>query len=534
MCRRIRILSIAFIVIMGLLGMRLAYIQIIGHDDLSAAASAQQNILLEGADVRGVIYDRNGTPIAGGHRDYIYIIKNENYDGETQNALNSVDAEEIPNGENGYKVFVSQDYDKEIGQRLINNSEAYILEAGRRYEDDQPAVHMVGYINSKDSSGASGLELMYDDKLSNLNKKVSAVADVNGNILQGYGLKVDSDAEGDIYVKEGITTTLDLGLQKEAECILKECDNPAAAVVLKAGTGEILASASTPVFDPGSIEEYIDSCGGELINKVTQGAYPPGSVFKIVVAAAALESGVSPEKTFNCKGSETVNGHTVKCETGGEKGHGEITFKQAFADSCNSAFIQLGKLAGAESVISMAERFGLGRTVLDGYPEEQHGNLMSLTASEGAAIANLSIGQGETLVTPLQVAAMTAAVADNGKKIGINIIAADEPEVTECISAETASALQEMMAATMVSGTGKGFELPVAAGAKTGSAESTQGGQEVVHGWITGYVPAEDPQYVITVFVENGRSGRGSAGPLFAELAGYIYEQGMIEYETGF
>lgn len=534
MCRRIKILCITFLVIMGLLAIRLGYIQIPGHEDLSAAAEVQQNIVLEGADKRGTIYDRNGTPIAGGHRDYIYIIKAENYDGETQNALNSVSAEEVPNDSGGYKVFVSQEYNKATGERLINNSEAYVLEANRRYQDNQPAVHMIGYVNSADSSGASGLELMYDDELSMLKKKVAAVADVNGNLLQGYGLTVDTAAEDDIYVKEGITTTLELGLQKEAESILADCENPAALVVLKADTGEILASASTPVFDPENLEEYMDSSEGELINKVTQGTYPPGSVFKIIVAAAALEAGISPEKTFNCKGSETVNGHVVKCETGGETGHGEITFKQAFADSCNSAFIQLGQMAGAEVIIEMAYRFGLGGTVFESFPGEQPGNIMSVKESKGAAIANLSIGQGENLVTPLQVAAMTSIVANDGKKTGIKITLTDDNGETECISPETVDVLQEMMETTMVSGTGSSLELQVSAGAKTGSAESMQGGQEVIHGWITGYVPAEDPQYVITAFVENGRSGRASAGPIFSETAEYIAEQGMLDYETDF
>lgn len=533
MYKRIKFFTISFFIIVGLLVLRLAYIQILGHEDLSAAAKMQQNIVLQGADTRSVIYDRNGTPIAGGHQDYIYIIRKENYDGETQNALNKVNAVEVPNEGSPYKVFVSQGYDKETGERLINNSEAYVLKAARRYQTMQPAVHMIGYVNPKDNSGASGLELMYDEILSSYGKKVTAPADVSGNLLRGYGLSVESAAEDDIYIKEGITTTLDLGIQLEAERILADCDKDGAIVVLKADTGEIAAAASTPIFDPSHIEDYMDSGNGEFINKVTQGIYPPGSVFKIVVAAAALEVGISPDRMFKCKGSETVNGHTVKCETGGESGHGEISFKQAFADSCNCAFIKMGQLIGAESIINMAERLGLGNTVLEGFPEEQSGNIMSLRESQGAAIANLSIGQGETLVTPLQVAAMTAIVADNGIDPGIKIVPGENAD-EEILDPETASVLQEMMEKTIENGTGSGMELPVKAGAKTGSAESTQNSNEVVHGWITGYVPADNPEYIITVFVENGRSGRGAAGPLFSQMIRYLHESGTMEYETGF
>ena len=159
---------------------------------------------------------------------------------------------------------------------------------------------------------------------------------------------------------------------------------------------------------------------------------------------------------------------------------------------------------------------------------------MSVKESEGAAIANLSIGQGENLVTPIQVAAMTSIVANQGKNAGVKITVTEKSDEAECISPETADVLQEMMKATMVSGTGSSLELQVSAGAKTGSAESMQGGQEVIHGWITGYVPAENPQYVITAFVENGRSGRAAAGPIFSEIAEYIAEHGMLDYETDF
>lgn len=534
MYKRIKVFVIVFISIMGLLALRLAYIQILGNQDLSAAARTQQNIVLNGADSRGVIYDRNGAPIAGGHQEYIYIIRSENYDGETQNALNAVNAQEVENDNNGYRVFASQVYNKNIGKRLINNSDAYILEADRRYQEQQPAVHMIGYVNEKDNHGVSGLELMYDEELSLLRKQVSATADVNGVLLQGYGLNVKTAADDDYYIREGITTTLELGLQLEAERILAECDKNGSIVVMNIKTGEILASASTPVFDPRKIEEYMESDNGELVNKVVQGTYPPGSVFKIVVAAAALTAGVEPDRRFVCEGKETVNGHSVKCETGGQSGHGEISFKKAFADSCNCVFIQLGEMIGADAVINMAEKLGLGQTVLDGFPEEQQGNIMSEKDSGGAAIANLCIGQGETLVTPLQIAAMTSIVANDGINPGIKIIKESSGGSEVCISSDVADKLQEMMAETMSSGTGRNLETAAKTGAKTGSAESTQNDSKVVHGWITGYVPEEDPVYAVTVFVEDGKSGRKSAGPLFTKVIDYLNSNNMLQYEADF
>lgn len=536
MVKRIRVLTVCFIILIGVLVLRLAYIQLLGNTELTEAARKQQEILLEGADTRGVIYDRSGTPIAGDNSEYIYIIKSENCDGETMNALSAVQAEEIKGENSSYRVFSSDSYDKNTGERLICNSGAYIMLTNRRYEEEQPAVHVVGYINPKDKKGVSGLELMYEEELSMVNRKVSAAADVLGNLVQGYGLTVTTAAEGDGYVKDGITTTLDLGIQKKAEQILAGCGNDGAVVVTKCRTGEIIAAASTPVFDPSEIGSYMSDDTGELINKVTQGEYPPGSIFKIVVAAAALESGTDPQKLFRCDGKQTVNGRSVTCNTGGEDGHGEITLEEAMAYSCNSVFIQLGQEAGAEAIINMAEKLGLGQTVLDGYPGEKAGSIMTEHQSGGAAIANLSIGQGETLVTPLQAAHMTAIIANDGIDTGLSFTVekGESLDGSRCLDPEIVRDLHQMMSAAAEYGTAGGLDMPVSAGVKTGSAESVQAGKDVVHGWMTGYFPAEEPEFTITVFIENGQSGSSSAGPVFAEIAEYIYSRGLIESETGF
>ena len=522
-----------------LLAGRLFYIQIIGHRDLSQAAGIQQQISLEGANSRGLIYDRNGTPLVGNNQEYIFIIREEQFDGETMNALNELKAREIQNRGSGYRVFSSERYDKSIGQRLIRNSSAYILEAGRRYSKQQTAAHLLGYVNPQDQSGASGLELMCDEELSLLNKKISASADVRGNLLQGRGLVVSSAREDDSYVKKGIVTTLDAGLQGKIEEILKKSPKDGAVVVLKSGTGEIVASASTPGFDPSNINEYMESGSDELVNKVTQGEYPPGSIFKIVVAAAALEKGIEPESVWQCEGYEIVNGNRVNCKTGGEDGHGTITFQEAFAQSCNSAFIQITQKVGAEAVLDMAQRMGLGEEALSGYPDEKSGNLMTARQSAGAAIANLAIGQGETLMTPLQAARMTNIIASDGVDPGVHLVLEEGEMVAAAapvsvLDKETTEKLKKMMAQTIISGSGKTLSAETSMAAKTGSAESSMGGEDVVHGWITGFAPAEKPEYTITVFIEDGESGSGSAGHIFAQTAQYLSDSKSFEQPFSF
>ena len=457
----------------------------------------------------------------------------------TENALNELKAREIQNRGSGYRVFSSERYDKSIGQRLIRNSSAYILEAGRRYSKQQMAAHLLGYVNPQDQSGASGLELMCDEELSLLNKKISASADVRGNLLQGRGLVVSSAREDDSYVKKGIVTTLDAGLQGKIEEILKKSPKDGAVVVLKSGTGEIVASASTPGFDPSNINEYMESGSDELVNKVTQGEYPPGSIFKIVVAAAALEKGIEPESVWQCEGYEIVNGKRVNCKTGGGDGHGTITFQEAFAQSCNSAFIQITQKVGAEAVLDMAQRMGLGEEALSGYPDEKSGNLMTARQSAGAAIANLAIGQGETLMTPLQAARMTNIIASDGVDPGVHLVLEEGEMVAAAapvsvLDKETTEKLKKMMAQTIISGSGKTLSAETSMAAKTGSAESSMGGEDVVHGWITGFAPAEKPEYTITVFIEDGESGSGSAGPIFAQTAQYLSDSKSFEQPFSF
>lgn len=534
MRKRIFAICIFLGVLLGALVGRLVYIQLLGHEELSSAAKAQQLISLEGANTRGVIYDRNNTPLLGNNREYIFIMKADQFNEAAKGLLEAMNGVQINGNNENYRVYTVKKYDKDLGQKLIDQSDAYVIEAGRRYEDEQTAIHILGYVNPQDASGATGLELMCNDQLSLLQKKIYTAADVKGNIILGNGLVITTAGDRDSYVKKGIVTTLDVGIQGEIEKILKQSGYEGAVSILDSKTGDILAAASTPVFNPNKIQDYMTSTQNELVNKVTQGEYPPGSIFKTVVAAAALEKGISQETAFICKGHVTVNGNKVKCKTGGTTGHGAITMKEAFAQSCNSAFIQLGQKVGAEAIVEMAGKMGFGKNVLSGYPGEKPGNIMTVQQSAGAAIANLAIGQGETLATPIQVARMTNIIAAGGIDRGVHILQEESRSEEEVLSEETAMKLQAMMEETMVSGSGKELMAPVSMAGKTGSAESTSNNTGAVHGWFTGYAPAEEPEYAITVFMEDGRSGSGSAGPIFEKIVNYLNESGNFEREVVF
>lgn len=518
-------------VMMALLICRLAYIQLVGGDELAEATRAQSMIALEGSNTRGIIYDRNGSPLVADDERYIYIIKAERFSSRAESLLRQLGAEEIDGNNDSYLVASSEGYDRQVGRELIEESGAYILQASARYSDSQTAAHLIGYVNRKDSSGAAGLELMYDEELSGLNKRIYAAADVKGNILPGRGLIITADDQRDSYVKKGIRTTVDKNIQQAVEEIIGRMENKCAVVVLDSRTGGVTAMASTPNFDPNDIDSHIRSEGDELMNRATQGEYAPGSIFKIAVAAAALEDGVDVEQEYECGGSVQVGSLAIGCETGGDEGHGLIDFQEAFAQSCNSFFVKLGQQTGADEIVETAEKLGLGRRAIDGYPQESSGHLMTEQERSGDAIGNLSIGQGETLVTPVQVARMTNIIASGGVDRGVHLLMEDETDDEPVISKETARAIGEMMETVTETGTGSGLDLidesgePEAA-IKTGTAEYGSEDSSGTHGWVTGYTPCDDPEYVITVLVEGGSSGSSSAGPVFEEIVEYLHQSG--------
>ena len=536
----LRKICIVFMILILALICRLAYIQLAGGEELSEATRMQSLISLEGINTRGIIYDRNGAALVADKKRFIYIIKESNFDIQTGKLLKEMGAKQVSSDNKGYYVYSSEDYDKNKGKKLIREHQAYILQASARYSDDQTAVHLIGYVNKKDSSGAAGLELMYDDQLSVLNRHIYAVADVNGNILPGRGLLITSDEKKDSYVKEGIRTTVDKNLQQAVEGIIGREKDDCAVVVLDSKTGGIAAMACTPKFNPNNIDKYINGETDELLNKAAQGQYAPGSIFKIVVAAAALEENVDVNKSFVCNSSASVGNLKIGCETGGEAGHGAITFREAFADSCNSFFVQLGQEIGAEEILDMAEKFHLGEKALKKYPQQAKGHLMTEKESYGAAIGNLSIGQGELLVTPMQVARMTNIIASGGVDRGLHILMDDALKKNteeQVISKATADTVGEMMADVTKMGTGKSLQLTTEDGSpktaiKTGTAEYGEKDERKTHGWITGYAPCDDPEYVVTVFVEGGESGSGTAGPVYKKILRYLEMSGSYTHPT--
>ena len=549
--RRARGLLVAGMILAMLLVGRLFYIQVMGHEDLSKAAVGQYIVPIEGLDCRGIIYDRNMVPLTGGTTQYFYIVPAERMDSNLSSLLSCLDARKVGGRQGQYQVYRTETFDQVLNERLIQQYNSYGFRCAGRYSDNQIAAHIIGYINSDEQKGVAGIELMKDDILTGIDRSLCLYGDSKGNILKEFEITtsivssgVDIEGQG----ADGVTnhtlkpntvvTTIDSRIQALAERILDQRKVHGSVVVLKTKTGEILACASTPAFNPNKLDEHLGNMGDELINKATQGVYSPGSVFKIIVAAAALDSTLCDEKkTFECKGHVTINGVTLKCETGGDAGHGTINMAQALAQSCNCYFAQLGQLLGSEKIIEMAQKMGLGKATIVGFPEESSGVLPEYSERIYSGLSNLSIGQGTLGVTPMQVARFTNIIANDGLDTGVHLIAGEAEkslqvwghspmpgqgeagEIMEpVVSLKTSTTIRTMMEDVMSEGTGKSAITYAPCGGKTGSAEASISGVKVIHGWFTGYFPAENPMYTITVFVEKGGSGSGSALPIFTQI----------------
>ena len=372
-------MMLLFAVMLVLLAVRIGFLQLCGDESLAVMAEGQYLTELPETAQRAGIFDRCGREITGGGETYAYYCITEDVDGqeksEEQNGkkdnkgknvsgtelLEKLGCRQVREYENGFCIWKGE-YSRSDQIRIEEAFDVLTLLKKERYSDHQPAVHLIGYTADTGENGREegqcGLEKMYDEYLSKGTVRKYLTRDAAGNILMGNGIVSDSE------IDEMFQTTIDLDLQKKAEELLEESGKPGAIVVGSTKTGELLACASSPGYNPNDLGSYLDSSESVLTDRVCRGTYPPGSVFKLAVAAAAMEAGIADENSvFECSGSIETGGVTVRCSTGGEEGHGKITLREALSDSCNCALIQLGMETGGERILEMAESMGLGEDV---------------------------------------------------------------------------------------------------------------------------------------------------------------------------
>ncbi len=338
-----------------------------------------------------------------------------------------------------------------------------------------------------------------------------------------------------------IRLTLDRRLQQVAMEKLQSLGKRGAVLVLDARSGAVLAMASVPSYDPNLLEENWDSLEADpaapLLNRATQGLYTPGSVFKLVTAAAALDSGAfEPDSRFSDEtGSIEIYGNTITNLN--RLPHGEHDLSEAFAQSVNTTFAQVGDELGQEKLVEYMQRFGFyERPPLELPPGEvaasgryENGALASPGAQlDPVQVAWTAIGQEQLQVTPLMMAMVAQAVANDGEMMrpyvvdsvvdpdGIIVKQADPAPWKHPISADTAAELRRMMVKVVEEGTGEQARTSkVRIAAKTGTAE-VEGRRP--NAWFAGFAPADDPRIAIAVVVEDAGYGADVAAPLARDV----------------
>jgi penicillin-binding protein A len=402
----------------------------------------------------------------------------------------------------------------------------------RRYPEGPLFGHPIGY--SFVQFGDSEFEQFHNKELVGEGSEFSSIID---------------ELLGERQEGNDIVTSIDADAQRLALAELEEAGF-GAVVAIEPGTGAVKAMASNAPLDPNRVPFDFEQLSGNdverpLVNRATQGLYPPGSTFKVVTAAAGLDSGaITPESTINAPGTLEVEGTPLQNDF--NQDFGSIGLDTALTNSVNTWFGQLGQQLGNDTLFQYMERFGFNATPAIDLPEdevEKSGvwdieNEELLTAEDPVDLARLAIGQERLLTTPLQMAQVAAAVANGGElmkpQIWKRVVDPDgrvtdtmDPSVySEAISEETAAQLTTAMEGVVSEGTGTNAAIsgvPVAG--KTGTAETPGnkacgGGVEENQAWFIGFAPADDPEIAIAVSIEcTPEFGGDVAAPIFRDVA---------------
>lgn len=417
-----------------------------------------------------------------------------------------------------------------INSSIIPNEDIKEVKVPERYLSSSLACHIIGYTDST-GQGISGIEKAYDSLLSQVESTVTVrfSSDANGRVMLGENIEI----VGNEVPRKGIVLTLDKDIQQITEDALDSSGAVcASAVVIEIETGAIRACVSRPAFDPYNVAESLNNPDSPLINRAFL-QFSVGSVFKPVVASAALENGISENFEYNCTGSVTHNGVTFNCHK--KDGHGVMNMENAVANSCNTYFISLAIETGADNIISMAESFGFGKeTVLANGIKSVSGYLPDVSELDSkAAISNISFGQGSLLATPLQICNVAATVARGGIYIEPYLVEGETDEngvftkiksyseKKQVMSYENALLIRRFLEKVVTDGSGVRAQSEyVAVAGKTATAQTgkSENGEEIYNAWFMGYFPAENPKYAVAVLKENGGEGAVSCAPVFREI----------------
>ena len=520
------------------------YIQVIDYDKLNSLANNLWSRNLPIESDRGRIYTIDGTVVADNLTtvSLVFIpnqIKDKDKVATDIASILNVDKSVIE--EHIYKKSMIERVHPE-GRRLsydiadkinsLNYDGVYLVKESKRYYPYNNLMsHILGFVGI-DNQGLSGLELQYDTYLTGSAGAIQYYSDAKGNRLSLSEVYVAPEDGMDIYL------TIDYEIQSSVErelnnAMTKYNADGAWAIVMNPNNGEILAMASKPDFNPNSYQDYTI----EQINRnlAIWASYEPGSTFKIVTLSAAINENVVDleNDTFYDGGSVNVDGARIKCWKAG--GHGSETFLEVVQNSCNPGFVELGQRLGKEKLFEYISNFGFGNKTGIDLNGEATGILFSLDNVGPVELATTAFGQGVSVTAIQQITAVSAAI--NGgtlykpmivKRIVEHetgeIIQENKSEaIRQIINEETSLKVREALESVVALGTGRNAYIEnYRVGGKTGTAQKVNNGTYMVGNYILsfiGFLPADNPQIVVYVAVDNPKGVTQYGGTIAAPIA---------------
>lgn len=500
---------------LALLSQKSGYIQ---------TAIQQSTYTVTAGTANGTIYDRNGTPLVNATTTYQAVVS------PTAEAVEALLPHVLDKTSFLSSVEQGMPFVCEIDTAEIDCADVTILEIPERYAVPVLAQHLIGY--TADGVGVSGIEAAFDNILRSETSRWSVTFSVDGTsgVLSGDNLQIRYGANPTY----GVITTLDADIQRLCETAGASLEK-GCIIVMEVNSGDILGMASFPCYSVDNLSAALEDENSPLINRALY-AYPVGSIFKLVTATCAKESGIAYRFQYDCTGVISIGTQEFHCHD--RSGHGIQNMLEAMRSSCNPYFIALSQELSAITLLNMAKSLRFGEEiVLASGITALSGTLPTVSQLNiPAERANFCFGQGILTATPLQIARMTCAIAGDGSlpmgrlilgitENGREILNEEEATFESGISEETAAFLRTPMCYAASSEDFEGCPKYLAMGAKTSTAQTErydENGVEYCDGWVTAFFPSQSPKYVVTVLAEDDGYGNDCASPVLREIAAGI------------
>lgn len=542
--KKIRIVLLVIILLFTLIVGKVGYIQLFQYKKLNKLAKDlwSRNLPIEAN--RGRIYDRNNVVLADNlTTTSLVLIPNQIKDKDKVSAdLANILGVTKSEMDKHVKKSTSIERVHPEGRRLsyevadkinaLNYDGVYLVKEAKRFYPNQYYLsHVLGFVGI-DNQGLSGLELEYDKYLTGESGAIKYFSDAKGNKLQIS--EVYQKPQDGMDMMLTIDYNIQTSIERELDNVVKKYNpDQALAVAMNPKTGEILGMSSRPNFDPNNYQDY--SIEETSRNLPIWATYEPGSTFKIITLATALEENkVNLKKeTFHDGGSVNVEGARIKCWKAG--GHGTQTFMEVVQNSCNPGFVELGQRLGKETLFEYINKFGFGKKTGIDLNGEANGILFPMEKVGPVELATTAFGQGVSVTPIQQITAVSAAINGGNlvtpyivkgfKEPETNTIIEERSSVTKrrVISEETSKQVREALENVVSLGTGRNAYIDgYRVGGKTGTAQKVKNGRYLVGNYIVsfiGFLPADDPEIVLYVAVDNPKGVTQFGGTVSAPIA---------------